>query len=45
MQGKPELAARLRDRAMNLPTGIDGKTLAQAISGFGLSFGKGTNPK
>jgi hypothetical protein len=47
MQGKPELAARIRDRALNLPAGVDGKTLAQAISAFGLSppsgggFGKG----
>jgi tetratricopeptide (TPR) repeat protein len=45
MQGNPELAARLRDRALNLPIGIDGKTLAQAISGFGLSFGKSIKPK
>ena len=37
MQGQPELAARIRDRALNLPAGVDGKTLAQAISGFGLS--------
>lgn len=51
MQGKPELAARIRDRALNLPAGVDGKTLAQAISGFGLSprsaggFGKGGKPQ
>lgn len=39
MQGKPELAARIRDRAMELPAGIDGRTLAQAIAGLGLAHG------
>ena len=39
MQGKPELAARVRDRAMELPAGIDGRTLAQAIAGLGLAHG------
>ena len=44
MQGNPALADRIRERALNLPVGVGGKTLAQAIAGFGLAFGKGGKP-
>ena len=37
MQGKPELAERIRNRVLNLPAGVDGKTLAQAITGLGIT--------
>lgn len=37
MQGKPELAQRIRDRVMNLPAGVDGRTLAQSLAGLGLT--------
>ncbi|MBS0253877.1 MAG: tetratricopeptide repeat protein [Proteobacteria bacterium] len=32
--GKPELAARIREKAMTLPAGVNGKTLAQALAGL-----------
>jgi tetratricopeptide (TPR) repeat protein len=41
MDGKPELAAKIRDRAMNMPMSVDGKTLAQAMAGLGFSHGAG----
>jgi tetratricopeptide (TPR) repeat protein len=41
MDGKPELAAKIRERAMNMPMGIDGKTLAQAMIGLGMNSGGG----
>lgn len=41
-EGKPELAQRIVERAMSLPAGVEGKTLAQALVGFGTSAsGKG----
>jgi tetratricopeptide (TPR) repeat protein len=39
--GKPELAAKIRDRAMNMPMSVDGKTLAQAMIGLGMNGGAG----
>jgi tetratricopeptide (TPR) repeat protein len=39
MDGKPELAAKIRERAMNMSVGIDGKTLAQAMIGINASGG------
>jgi tetratricopeptide (TPR) repeat protein len=39
MDGKPELAAKIRERAMNIPIGIDGKTLAQAMMGMSMNPG------
>jgi tetratricopeptide (TPR) repeat protein len=39
MDGKPELASKIRERAMNMPMGIDGKTLAQAMIGLGMNSG------
>ena len=39
--GKPELAAKIRDRAMNMPISIDGKTLAQAMIGLGMNGSAG----
>ncbi|MEO5586976.1 MAG: tetratricopeptide repeat protein [Novosphingobium sp.] len=45
MQGNPQLAERIRDRALSLPAGVNGKTLAQAIAGFGLTAGKGGKPQ
>lgn len=44
MQGNAAVAERIRDRALNLPVGVGGKTLAQAISGFGLSMRGGGRP-
>lgn len=41
MDGKPEIAAKIRQRAMNMPMGIDGKTLAQAMIGLGMNSGGG----
>jgi tetratricopeptide (TPR) repeat protein len=41
MDGRPELAAKIRERAMNIPMGIDGKTLAQAMIGLGMNSGGG----
>jgi tetratricopeptide (TPR) repeat protein len=35
--GRPEAAQRVWDRAMQLPSGPDGKTLAQAMVGLGLN--------
>jgi tetratricopeptide (TPR) repeat protein len=40
MDGKPEVAEKIRDRAMNLPIGVDGKTLAQAMLGLGSIRGR-----
>ncbi|MBU6267874.1 MAG: hypothetical protein KGN34_10060 [Sphingomonadales bacterium] len=37
--GKPELAQRIVERAMAMPAGVDGKTLAQALTGIGLQRG------
>jgi tetratricopeptide (TPR) repeat protein len=36
LDGRPDVAAKIRDRAMALPIGIDGKTLAQAMLSLGL---------
>ena len=36
MDGKPELAEKIRNRTMDLPIGLDGKTLAQAMIGLGM---------
>ena len=33
--GKPELAQRIRERAMTMPIGPNGLTIAQALAGFG----------
>jgi tetratricopeptide (TPR) repeat protein len=44
MDGKPELAAKIRDRAMNMPMSVDGKTLAQAMAGLGFSQNGGGPP-
>lgn len=41
MDGKPELAAKIRERAMNMPMGLDGKTLAQAMIGLAMNSGGG----
>ncbi len=35
--GNPALAGKIRERAMNMPVGVGGKTLAQAMMGLGLS--------
>jgi tetratricopeptide (TPR) repeat protein len=40
-EGNTALAERIRERAFNLPIGVDGKTLAQAIAGFGMIPGGG----
>lgn len=45
MQGNPELASRIRERALNLPVGVNGKTLAQAIAGIGATFGNSGRPR
>ena len=42
MEGKPEFAAKIRTRAMNMPVGVEGKTLAQAM--FSLASAKGNAP-
>jgi tetratricopeptide (TPR) repeat protein len=44
MDGKPELAAKIRDRAMSMPMSVDGKTLAQAMAGLGFSKNGGGTP-
>ena len=36
-QGKPELAQKIVERAMQLPIGVEGKTLAQALVGLGTA--------
>lgn len=41
LDGKPELAANIRERAMNMPISIDGKTLAQAMIGLGMNGSMG----
>jgi tetratricopeptide (TPR) repeat protein len=38
--GNPEMAQRLWEKALNMPTGVDGRTLAQAMTGLGLHSGK-----
>lgn len=37
MEGKPDLAQRIRERAMDLPIGVGGKTLVQAMTGLGMA--------
>ncbi len=37
IESKPEIAAKIIDRAMQMPIGVDGKTLAQSMIGLGLS--------
>jgi tetratricopeptide (TPR) repeat protein len=39
-KGNPEMAQRLWEKALNMPTGVDGRTLAQAMTGLGLHSGK-----
>jgi tetratricopeptide (TPR) repeat protein len=40
IDGKPELASKIREHAMNIPIGIDGKTLAQAMIGLAANQSK-----
>lgn len=39
LEGRPELAQRIRERALALPIGIGGKTLVQALTGLGRVAG------
>ena len=36
-EGKPELAQKIVERAMQLPIGVEGKSLAQALVGLGTA--------
>jgi tetratricopeptide (TPR) repeat protein len=36
LEGKPEQAGKIRDRMLNLPVGLDGRTLAQSVIGIGM---------